>query len=251
MVRNLLILTVIAGAAYAAHALGAGRAAVWAAAAGGLVAAAAAIVWLPRAAHRAFVRGQLSRSALLYRLLRMTLVRRADRLAVDVSLSACELARQEFARALEHLARIDDALLDEAARCAWLNNRAYALARAAGDATAALAAADEAIALRPDVPGFRHTRGVALLALGRTDDAIGELNAVWEAAAEPDAGSVLEAERCFDLGMAWQRKGERDYAVDYFERAQRAAPESPWARRAAEALGHRARTDASLAADLA
>ena len=48
--------------------------------------------------------------------------------------------------------------------------------------------------------------------------------------------SFLEAERCYDLGMAWRHKGEGDYARDYFERAQRAAPESRWAARAGRHL---------------
>ena len=93
--------------------------------------------------------------------------------------------------------------------------------------------------LRPGVAGFRHARGVALLALGRVDEAIRDLDAVWEALEGADAPPLLEAERCFDLGTAWRRKGARDYARDYFERAQRAAPDPPGAERAAGERGHR------------
>ena len=47
-----------------------------------------------------------------------------------------------------------------------------------------------------------------------------------------DTSPLLESERCYDLGLAWHKKGERDYAADYFDRARRAAPDSVWASRA-------------------
>ena len=64
-----------------------------------------------------------------------------------------------------------------------------------------------------------------------------ELDAVWSTLDGADPPPLLEAERCFDLATAWSRKGEREYARDYLERTHRAAPESPWAARAAEQLG--------------
>ena len=129
------------------------------------------------------------------------------------------------------LADIDTGVLGESARAAWLNNRAYALARSGGDGAQALADIEEAIALRPDLSGFRHTRGLALLAIGRIDDAIRELDAVWLKGAG-QTSPLLESERCYDLGLAWHKKGERDYAADYFDRSRRAAPDSVWAARA-------------------
>jgi tetratricopeptide (TPR) repeat protein len=215
---------------------GYGRLAAALTALGELIALAAVTIWLPRAAHRAFERGGFGRSAFHYHVLRWLTLDREARRSIDVSLAACDLARGEHARALRRLGAIEPDQLGEAARSAWLNNRAYALARSGRDAAAALDCADRAIALRPEVPGFRHTRGVALLALGRTDEAIKELDAVWSAL-EGDPPPMLEAERCCDLGLAWTRKGERDYARDYFIRAQRAAPDSVWAARAADALG--------------
>src|SRR5262249_31423993 len=85
-------------------------------------------------------------------------------------------------------------------------NRAYAHARAASDAARALAEADEAVRLRPDVPGFRHTRAVALLAVGRLDDAIVELEDVWNQLDE-EAPPPLEAGRCYRLRRAGRRRG--------------------------------------------
>jgi len=137
------------------------------------------------------------------------------------------------------LERIDPTRLRESARAAWHNNRAYALARSGGDPAQALADSDAAVALRPDLSGFRHTRGLVLLALDRVDEAIRELDAVWRRGAGEDA-PLLEAERCHDIGLAWSRKGEPDYAADYFERARRAAPGSLWSARAA---AHLAPTD--------
>jgi tetratricopeptide (TPR) repeat protein len=196
-------------------------------------------VYLPRAAHRAFRRGLLSRASRLYRLQRALRLDRRARAQLDVSLAACAVARSEFEVALARLdlARPDD--LGDAGRAAWLNNRAYARARRSFELDTALVDIDAALSLRPDVAGFRHTRGVVLLGLGRLEEAIRELDAAWRQRAEGDDAPAEEAERCYDLGVAWASKGERDYAADYFARARLAAPESTWARRAAACLAER------------
>lgn len=193
-------------------------------------------VWLPRAAHRAFVRGSYKRSKLLYKLLRLAVFGRTARAAIDVSLAACDLTVENWSTALVELDRIAADTLGEGARAAWLNNRAYAMARSGDGIDSALGLCDEAIAIRPDVAGFRHTRGVILLALDRVDEAIAELDRLWEdlAGERADEVPLLEAERCYDLAIAWARKGEHDYATDYFQRAQRASPDSRWAMRASD-----------------
>jgi tetratricopeptide (TPR) repeat protein len=224
-----------AGAVWAAAVLF-GRGGAIGAFAAVMILAGAILVWLPRAAHRAFLRGRHRRAMLYYRVLRRFFFDRGARASIDVSLGACALAEGDHERALALLARVDPELLGESARAAWLNNRGYALARSGDDPGAALESAAEAIALRPDVAGFRHTRGIALLALGRLDDAIRELDAVWREQTAAESTPLLEAERCYDLGVAWARKGERDYARDYFERAHRAAPDSTWAAQAAREL---------------
>lgn len=192
------------------------------------------LIWLPRAAHRAFQRGQFGRAGTLYRVLGWVRFRRETRASVQVSLAACALGLDDYERALTVLDRHDPSGFPDALRAAWLNNRAYALVRAERDAREALHQSETAIALRPDVAGFRHTRGIALLRLGRLDEAIRELDGLWSTIATDDRGQLLEAERCYDLGLAWRAKGELEYAADYFQRACRASPESPWALRAAE-----------------
>jgi tetratricopeptide (TPR) repeat protein len=198
-------------------------------------------VVLPRVAHRAFERGDEARAELLYRVVRAVTTGASARGAIDVSVAGCRLGRGDAAAALAVLDRVNPDTLGVAARAAWLNNRAYALARD-GKGTNddvvhhALSSIDAAVKLRPDVAGFRHTRGVVLLALGRLDDAIAELDDVWQRHGGDEAPPLLEAERCYDLGVAWTRKGEADYARDYFQRAQRVAPRSPWAARASAAL---------------
>jgi predicted Zn-dependent protease len=84
------------------------------------------------------------------------------------------------------------------------------------DPHAALALVDEASALRPDVPALQHTRGMALLAVGRVDDAIAVLDGMRAAG---DLGPRLEADRCRELALAWTKKGETAYAEDYRLRA--------------------------------
>ena len=196
-------------------------------------------LWLPRAAHSAFRRGDYPRARRLYWLLRLTSLSARSRAAIDVSLAACAMATEAFTRALRVLERVEQDALGEAARAAWLNNRAYALVRSGGDPQAALRDCDQAIASRPDVAGFHHTRGVVLLALDRVDEAIGELERLWDhLAGEGGADqTLLEAERCYDLGVAWQKKGDTAYAADYFQRAYQTAPGSRWAERAAAHIG--------------
>jgi tetratricopeptide (TPR) repeat protein len=210
--------------------------AVAASTAGGAVA-----LWLvlPRVAHRAFRGGRVDRAARLYRLQRRLRLDRRARAQLEVSLAACAVARGAFEVALAHLDEADPTSLGDAGRAAWLNNRAYARARRGIELDRALADIDEAIALRPDVAGFRHTRGVVALALGRVEEAIRELDAAWRQRGEGEDAPAEEAERCYDLGVAWSARGESAYAADYFARAQRAAPRSPWARRAAERLARR------------
>jgi len=230
--RFLTVLVLASGIVYIASLFGQGAALITAAVC--LVVIGAAWWWLPRAAHKRFERGEYARAALYYHLLRMGRFGRSTRGSIDVSLAACALAQDDWQGALRVLDEIEPAVLTESARAAWLNNRAYSLARSGDDLVAALECSEDAIALRPDVAGFRHTRGVALLGVGRTDEAIRELDSLWEDLAGDEVRPLLEAERCYDLGMAWRTKGEPDYAKDYFERAQRAAPESRWASLARE-----------------
>jgi tetratricopeptide (TPR) repeat protein len=172
----------------------------------------------------------------LYHVLRAVIWDRWTRASVDVSLAACALARFDHRGALALLEQVDVSSLSDAARAVWLNNRAYALSRLGESPEAALKDISEAIEMRPQVAGFRHTRGLALLALDRLDEAIRELDSVWRRHSLEEDSPLLEAERCFDLGMAWARKGETDYAADYFDRARRAAPQSSWALRAVTEL---------------
>jgi hypothetical protein len=204
------------------------------AALGGPILAIAAGVWiawyllgtvlLPRMAHSAFRAGDTVRARRRYRILGA--ISPAAREAARVSIAGAHLIDREWARAQERLGAIDGDRLPALLRAAWLNNRAYAIARGGtADAGDPLALVDEALALRAGVPGFLHTRGLALLVAGRVDDAIRAFEAVWDAG-EPDP--ALEAERCHDLAAAWERKGHREYAADYRLRAFRAMPTSPW-----------------------
>ena len=225
LVHVVLVALALSGAAVALQA-----------ALGGPLVAIAAGVWLcwyvvgtillPRMAHGSFRRGRTAEARRRYRTL--ALLSPGARDAARVSIAGAHLIDADWPRAQAALAAIDGARLPALLRAAWLNNRAYAIARGgAADPADPLALVDEALALRPGVPGFLHTRGLALLAGGRVDDAIRAFEAVWEAG-ELDPG--LEAERCHDLAVAWERKGHAAYAADYRLRALRADPGSRWAR---------------------
>jgi tetratricopeptide (TPR) repeat protein len=231
-----VLIMVVLGATVVAAAGTVSRAAGIAALTGVAVSLAILFVFVPRMAHDAFESGRFGRASILYRVLRVYVLDPRTRAAIDVSLAGCRLADGAWQAALDELAGVDPDKLGPSARAAFYNNRAYARARGKLDAQAALADVDRATELRPDVAGFRHTRGLALLAAGRLDDAIAELDAMWRRMGADEAPPLLEAERCFDLGVAWQQKGEPEYARDYFQRARAVAPASPWAAQAAAAL---------------
>jgi predicted Zn-dependent protease len=187
----------------------------------GLLCAAGATVWLllwlPRAAHRAFENARYPAALRRYRMIgSLAFTARRSR-AGDLSRAACHLAIGRYEEADALLSGIDASAFDNAERAVWLNNRACAALDAGRDARDALALVDEAVGLRPDVPGIQHTRARALIAVGRLDDAIGVLEAMR---AGGELSLRLEAERCRELAAAWERKGQRDYAEDYRDRAR-------------------------------
>jgi predicted Zn-dependent protease len=173
-------------------------------------------LWLPRRAHAAFDRGQLGKAARRYRTIAWLTRSRERARAALLSQIGCHVAAAELEAAERLATRVDPARLDAQERAVWLNNRAcIALARG-DDPHGALALIDEATALRPDVPALQHTRGSALLAVGRVDDAIAVLDGMRAAG---ELAPRLEAERCADLARAWTQKGETAYADDYRMRA--------------------------------
>lgn len=176
------------------------------------------LFWLPRSAHGAFQAARFAKASRRYRLLGMfAFTRGRDRSAL-LSRVGCDVATGRLQRAHALLSEIEPGDLEPAERAVWLNNRACLLLDAeTPDAPAALSLADEAIELRPDVPAIQHTRGRALLGVGRIDDAIGVLDAMRTAG---ELEPYLEAERCRDLAIAWEKKGEGEYASDYRARAQ-------------------------------
>jgi predicted Zn-dependent protease len=171
-------------------------------------------LWLPRSAHAAFEAGAFARAARRYRILGLLAGTRTRERAALLSRIGCHVALGDHVAAETLLARIDAATLDASERAVWLNNRACATLDR--DPQNALALIDEASALRPDVPALQHTRGMALLAVGRIDDAIAVLDGMRAAGELP---ARLEADRCRDLSKAWEQKGEAAYAEDYRQRA--------------------------------
>jgi hypothetical protein len=175
------------------------------------------VLWLPRSAHAAFEVGRFARARRRYWLIgKLTVSARRERGAV-LSRAGCAVATARFDDAERLLGAVDAARLDAAERAVWLNNRAYASLRRGDEPRGALALADEASGLRPDVPAIQHTRGLALLTVGRIDDAIAVFDGMRAGGELPPR---LEAARCRELATAWDAKGERAYAEDYRERAR-------------------------------
>jgi predicted Zn-dependent protease len=174
-------------------------------------------LWLPRAAHRAFDTARYKVALRRYRMIGSLAFTASRARAARLSIAAAQLAAGNHAEAEALLATIDPTTLDNAEHAVWLNNRACAALDAGRDPHDALALVERAVALRPDVPGILHTRARALIAVGRLDDAIGVLEAMR---AGGELSLRLEAERCRELAAAWERKGQRDYADDYRDRAR-------------------------------
>lgn len=191
---------------------------------GGLVGVSLAVLlllyiwlWLPRLAHDAFEAGKYPVAARRYRWLEWLAASASRERGARLSRAACAISTGDLAPAEAMLASFDAATLGAAERAVWLNNRACAHLAAKRDGATALALADEAAALRPDVPALQHTRAMALLAVGRTDDAITVLDNMRTAGELP---RKLESDRCRELARAWQDKGEAAYAEDYRLRAE-------------------------------
>ena len=172
-------------------------------------------LWLPRMAHAAFEAGRFTPAVRWYRVLHASATSAARERCSLLSRVGCLVASNRHTDAETLLRTVDLATLDAAGRAVWLNNRACALIDR--DPQAALGLVDEATALRPDVPALQHTRGMALLAVGRIDDAIATLDGMRGGG---ELAPRLEAERCRDLARAWAQKGEAAYAEDYRMRAE-------------------------------
>lgn len=182
-----------------------------------LMATAWLLMWLPRSAHRAFENARFKHAARRYRMIGSVAFTPRQERAALLSRAGCDIASGKPALADATLSAIDGAALDAAERVAWLNNRACVSLDTGGDAAEALILVEEASALRPDVPAVQHTRARALLAVDRVDEAINVLEAMRAGGELP---SHLEAERCRELALAWERKGQPDYASDYRDRAR-------------------------------
>lgn len=186
----------------------------------GVVFAIASTWWmwflLPRSAHRAFDLGHLDRAARRYRYVQALAFTRARERAALLSRAGAHVAAGRLDLADRLLAQLEPEHLDSAERAVWLNNRACAQLARGTDPLAALGLSEQASLLRPDVPALMHTRGMALLAVGRVDDAISVFDNMRIGG---ELAPRLEADRCRDLATAWERKGQAAYASDYRMRA--------------------------------
>jgi tetratricopeptide (TPR) repeat protein len=198
---------------------------------------------LVASATRALARGECTKARRRYTVVRLTALSRSIRLSCQLSLAACDAADGRFEACLRRLEHVEVPERETSLKAVALNLRAYCFARSGKELDRALGMSKECVAMRPHVPGFRHTRGLLLLELGRYEESIRDLEATWD---EGDGSPLFESERCFDLGRLWALRGQEDYARDYFARALRAYPDGPWAEKASLRVGppSRAATDA-------
>jgi tetratricopeptide (TPR) repeat protein len=98
-----------------------------------------------------------------------------------------------------------------AQRALACNNLAYFLAVGKEDGRAALELANRAVELTGPFPEFLDTRGVALLALGRVDDAVADLRRV--------VGNKPTGLRLYHLARACHAAGDTESALEAWEQA--------------------------------
>lgn len=178
-----------------------------------------------RLATRALAGGFTSRAKRLYWLLYLSSVGASARASCYLSLAACAASAQRYDLAqvrLDKLGAQEGALL-----AVSLNLQAYCRARLGQNLEEALSDSNHAVELRASVLGFRHTRGLLLLKLGRLSEATRDLQASWQ---DGSGSALFEAERCYDLGRLWEVRGQEEYGYDYFQRSLKASPGSHWAR---------------------
>jgi tetratricopeptide (TPR) repeat protein len=161
--------------------------------------------------------------------------RPGSRATLELNLAACHLAAGEYELGGEALRAIDREALDASVEGIWENNFAYYLLSTGGPPREALALVEQSANRNPANPAFRSTRGIALLALGRVDDAIAELQLAVDTGAEHQ-GPAAMAENYFHLARAWDARGESAYARDHFLKALNVGPQTLFGRMSAEKL---------------
>jgi tetratricopeptide (TPR) repeat protein len=159
----------------------------------------------------------------------------ASRSALALNLAACHLAAGEYEPGGQVLLDLDRESLDASVDGIWENNYAYFLLGTGGSPTEAFSLADQAASRSPSNPAFRSTRGIALLALGRVDDALSELQLAVDMGSEHQ-GAAAMAENYFHLARAWEARGEVAYARDHFLKSLNVGPQTLFGRRSAERL---------------
>tara|TARA_R110002096_G_scaffold299503_6_gene494243 strand:+ start:168640 stop:169407 length:768 start_codon:yes stop_codon:yes gene_type:complete len=197
---------------------------------------------LVASATSALARGECKKARRRYSLVLFTALSRTIRLSCRLSLAACDAADARFEACLRRLDRVSIPATETSLSAVALNLRAYCLARSGKELERALILSKECVEMRPHVPGFRHTRGLLLLELGRYEESIRDLEATWD---EGQGSALFESERCFDLGRLWSMRGQEDYARDYYARALQAFPEGPWAHKASALVGPPSRATAA------
>lgn len=191
------------------------------------------ILFTPLRVFRDFRAGRFRSSARGTRFLLHLTWRPAKKAALRLNQAACHLALGDYETGGAMLQKVDKTVLSGELRSVWDNNYAYFLLGVENDPKEALKICDNALASTASNPAFHGTRGLALLTLGRLDDAIAELCRSMEIGSLGPAGL---AETYFYLGRAWEQKGERAYARDHFLKAVNVAPQSPFGQRAAQEL---------------
>ena len=188
---------------------------------------------MPVRVMKDFRRGNFSASAYGTRFLRSLSLSEEKKAGYGLNLAASHLAMGDYETGGSYLREVQRDDLTEALRAVWENNYAYFILGSGGDPEEALTVCDTALASGAVNPAFHGTRGLALLKLGRLDDAIAELCRSMEVGHLGPAGL---AETYYYLGCVWERKGEMAYARDHLLKAINVAPDSPYGHRAAEAL---------------
>ncbi len=164
------------------------------------------------------------------------------------SRTKARLAQASMLMALGHMERGGALLkalprdsLPDPLKATWDMNHAYYLLATHKDPVEAFRIADQVPSQTDPTcpPAFPPTRGLALLAMGRTKDAITDLTRSLDAR---DLGAWQRAEAHYHLAQAWKALGHPAYASDHLIRTCNTCAASPYAERASTEISKERRS---------
>ena len=214
---------------------------------GALVILVADLVRLPSTAQRHRNAGRLDRAAQHLAVWAHIAPTKSSRTKARLALASVLLSSGRFEEGGAILRLVDRASLPAGLGATWDLDHAYYLIGTHHDPQKAFSIVDqlETSADPACPPAFTPTRGLALLAMGRTLDAV---TALTNDIATKKLGAAELAEANYHLAQAWKTLGHPAYAADHLVQACNLCAASPYAAKATREIESDRTTEAPMPA---